>query len=233
MAPPAPTVYAPGLGSLNALGDDFLSLTVSDATFRGPATLLILRSYPSVDYTPVIDMINSFNAPLVVGVFDSLNPTSLALLTSAYAALGRFYDSARTRSPRLPTSANTDVPVTFGGPIICAASSAPGLFDTKALAWDIAGTLSRTSQNHPYLCGMQAVSGFSGNNLRPPIYELGLGDAAIASDCVTLEKKWRGEAVVTVSQYETLLAAAALRPGLARLVNAALVPYIVLADPVP
>ena len=101
------------------------------------------------------------------------------------------------------------------------------------MAWDIAGTLSRTSQNHPYLCGMQAVSGFSGNNLRPPIYELGLGDAAIASDCVTLEKKWRGEAVVTVSQYETLLAAAALRPGLARLVNAALVPYIVLADPVP
>ena len=80
---------------------------------------------------------------------------------------------------------------------------------------------------------MQAVSGFSGNDLKPPIYALGVGDAAIAADAVTLAKKWRGEAVVTVSQYETLLAAAVARPGLARLINATLVPYIVLADPVP
>jgi hypothetical protein len=233
MAPPAPTIYAPGLGSLNANGDIFLSRATTEVTFRGPATVLMVRTYPSVDYTPVVDLINSFNAPLVLAVFDSMNGTSLALLNAAYAALGRFYDSAKTRTPRLPTSANIDVPVVFGGPFICCAETSMGLTDAKGLAWDIAITYSRTSQNHPYLCGMQAVSTFSGNNLSPPVYALGTGDAAIASDAVTLGKKWRGEAVVTVSQYETLLAAAALRPGLARLVNAALVPYIVLADPVP
>lgn len=231
--PPTPTFYAPGLGTLNANGDIFLSLATTEATFRGPATVLMVRAFPSIDYTPIVELIDSFNAPLLIAVYDSLDNSSVALLRSAYASLGRFYDSAKSRTPRLPTSANTDIPVVFGGPWICAAPTAPGLADTLNLAWDIAITYSRTSQNHPYLCGMQAVSTFSGNNLSPPVYALGVGDAAIASDAVTLGKKWRGEAVVTVSQYETLLAAAVARPGLARLINAALVPYIVLADPVP
>ena len=233
MAPPAPTPYAPGLGSLNALGDDFLSLTVTQATFRGPAITLVVTSLLGLDYTPIIDFANSFNAPLVVFIADSSDPTAIALLQSAYAALGKFYDSAKTRTPRLPTSAHTDVPVIFGGPFICIATDASDLTDATDIAWFLASAYSRTSQNHPYLCGMQAVSGFSGNDLKPPIYALGVGDAAIAADAVTLAKKWRGEAVVTVSQYETLLAAAVARPGLARLINAALVPYIVLADPVP
>ena len=233
MTPPAPTPYAPGLGSLNALGDDFLSLTVTRATFRGPAITLVVTSLLGLDYTPIIDFANSFNAPLVVFIADSSDPTAITLLQSAYAALGKFYDSAKTRTPRLPTSAHTDVPVIFGGPFICIATDASDLTDATDIAWFLASAYSRTSQNHPYLCGMQAVSGFSGNDLKPPIYALGVGDAAIAADAVTLAKKWRGEAVVTVSQYETLLAAAVARPGLARLVNAALVPYIVLADPVP
>ena len=233
MTPPAPAPYAPGLGSLNALGDDFLSLTVTQATFRGPAITLVVTSLLGLDYTPIIDFANSFNAPLVVFIADSSDPTAITLLQSAYAALGKFYDSAKTRTPRLPTSAHTDVPVIFGGPFICIATDASDLTDATDIAWFLASAYSRTSQNHPYLCGMQAVSGFSGNDLKPPIYALGVGDAAIAADAVTLAKKWRGEAVVTVSQYETLLAAAVARPGLARLVNAALVPYIVLADPVP
>lgn len=233
MAPPAPTPYAPGLGSLNALGDDFLSLTVTEATFRGPAITLVVSSILGLDYSPIIDFADSFNAPLVIFIADSSDPTAIALLQQAYAALDKFYDSAKSRTPRLPTSANTDVPVIFGGPFICAGLTAPSLTDAVDIAWTLASAYSRTSQNHPYLCGMQAVSGFSGNNLKPPVYALGVGNDAIASDCITLGKKWRGEAVVTVSQYETLLAAAVARPGLARLINAALVPYIVLADPVP
>lgn len=233
MAPPDPTLYAPGLGSLNALGDDFLSLTVTQATFRGPAITLVVTSLLGLDYTPVIDFANSFNAPLVVFIAADSDPTAIALLQSAYAALGTFYDSAKTRTPRLPTSAYTDIPVIFGGPFICIATDTSDLTDATDIAWFLASAYSRTSQNHPYLCGMQAVSGFSGNDLKPPIYALGVGDAAIAADAVTLAKKWRGEAVVTVSQYETLLAAAVARPGLARLINATLVPYIVLADPVP
>ena len=233
MAPPAPTPYAPGLGSLNALGDDFLSLTVTQATFRGPAITLVVTSLLGLDYTPIIDFANSFSAPLVVFIADSSDPTAITLLQSAYAALGKFYDSAKTRTPRLPTSAHTDVPVIFGGPFICIATDASDLTDATDIAWFLASAYSRTSQNHPYLCGMQAVSTFSGNDLKPPIYALGVGDAAIAADAVTLAKKWRGEAVVTVSQYETLLTASVARPGLARLINAALVPYIVLADPVP
>lgn len=229
----APVFYSTGLWSLNSLGDDFLSYTVTSTTFRGPAMVLVIEQL-NFDYTLIVDFAAQWNAPLVLVRGSTINGASVLWLRGAYAAIGKFYDSARTRQPRRPTSPSTDVPAVFGGPYIIAGSTQGDVDVAAPHAWDLAITYSRTSQNHPYGAGMQAVSVFDNatNNLSPPVYKLSPGDVAIASDLKTLTKKWQGDAVVTVAQYQALMAAAVARPGLASKINASLIPYVLLAQPV-
>lgn len=231
MAPPV--AYAAGVFSLNALGDDFLSYTVTQTTFRGPAAVLVVDAF-DFDYEIVVDFIAQFNAPLVGVAQNSIDSAGRAYLRGAYDMLGRFYDSARSRKPRLPTSLTTDIPVVYGGPFFAAGLSNSDVNIAAVRAWELAITYTRTTQNHPYGLGMQAVSVFStsNDNLSPPVYQLTPGDVGIASDLKTLTKKWLAEAVPTVTQYESLYAAAVARPGLGAKINPVLIPQVLLAEPI-
>lgn len=231
MALPVP--YANGLFSLNSLGDDFLSYTITTTTFRGPAAVLVIDEL-TFDYTLVVDFIAQFNGPLVMVRQGVIDAAGVAYLRAAYDQIGRFYDSARARKPRLPTSAMSDIQVVFGGPFIAAGRIDADVDAAAIKAWALATTYSRTTQNQAFGVGMQAVSTFStsNDNLSPPVYKLTAGNAGIASDLKALTKKWQGDAVGSISQYQALTSAAVARPGLASKVNAVLIPQVLLAQPV-
>lgn len=211
------TNFAPGLWSANALGAAFLSSTVTPATFRGMPIVGVCRDQTfagtSASYAPLqalVDFAAVYNAPLVV--FDSVSSfdppnSAYVFLRTACDNVGRFFDSAQSRKPRV-VQPGFDFPVVMSGPWISVSATPSAITDGEAFAWQYAQLFARTSQYHPYRVGMTAVSAFSTNNyyMSPPIYTIGPGYAA---DFKQLDKKWSGQAVVSAQQCTDLLTAQA------------------------
>lgn len=227
--PATVTRFGVNLFSLNSLGDVWLDRRVTTANFRGPPIVIINTVIDGAD--PDIEAAVAFaaiwDAPLLA--FDlSVVVGSWALPTLVSACLegGKLFVSNRYQTFDLPYG-NVPLPLPICGPWIA--------FDQASAidAWEAlrVTSIARTGQNHPYVCGMQGVSHFSDSGeSRTPLYRI--GDADIPGDLAKLRRKWDGSAVPTVSQYETLGAAAAMRPGLARLCNPALLPELVVVAPV-
>ena len=224
--------YGANLYALNSLGEQWLNQTVTLATFRGPPIVLVTTTMSDTDpdILAVIDFANYWNGPIVG--FDravTVGFWNLAALQNAGLAASKFFTMARMSPFALPIG-NSTVSYPITGPWISIETGGPA---TTVDAWDAieAGGFIRTTQNHPYGCGMQAVSVFDANTNGPPLYGVGLLLDLIES-LTRLQKKWAGASVPTVSQYQALSLAAAIRPGLARLCNAALLPELVVAEPV-
>jgi hypothetical protein len=224
--------YGANLYALNSLGEQWLNQTVTLATFRGPPIVLVttIMSDTDSDILAVIDFANYWNGPIVG--FDRAVPIgswSLTELRNAGLAASKFFTMAHTSPFALPIGSSTvQYPIT--GPWLSLETGGPA---TSVDAWDaiVAGEFIRTTQNHPYGCGMQAVSVFTESTNGPPLYGIGLF-LDVFEGLTRLQKKWAGESVPTVSQYQALGLAAAIRPGLARLCNAALLPELIVVEPV-
>ncbi len=226
------TRYGVNLFSLNSLGDDWLGHRVTTANFRGPPIVLVSTVVDGAD--PDIEAVVAFaalwNAPLIA--FDrSVGFGSWALSTLASACIdgGKLFVSNHFQTFDLPIGILSTRTLPICGPWIALETGGPA---TTIDAWAALATnnFSRTGQNHPYACGLQGVSHFNAYIDAPPLYRVGLTD--VAGDLARLRKKWEGSAVPTVAQYEAIIAAAAIRPGLARLCNPAMLPELVVIAPV-
>ena len=223
------TRYGVNLFSLNSLGNIWLDRTVTTANFRGPPIVVVNTTVDGAD--PDIEAAVAFaavwNAPILA--FDRsvvVGSWALPTLVSACLEGGKMFVSNRVQTFNLPFG-NIPLPLPICGPWI-AFNQASAIDAWEALR---VTSIARTGQNHPYVCGLQGVTNFSdGGELRPPLYRI--GDSDIPGDLARLRKKWDGSAIPSVAQYEALSAAAALRPGLARLCNPALLPELVLTAPV-
>lgn len=225
------TPFPGGLFSANARGLDFLNHAVTASNFRGPPVGVCYGAPEGIVHIDdVVAFVDSFDAPCVV--FDTTaGTTAFNYFKAACNAVGYLYKSNRSGSPVIVAETTGPTAVIMGGPFLGVGTTAPYRDLGVALAWTAAASgMSRTTQNHPYLLGMQGVSSFAtdGSNLSPPVYAVG---PDIALDLDTLKKKWLGRAVTTTSQYQLLLDASVSRPGLAALCNACLIPYLVVEDP--
>ena len=226
------TQYGTNLYALNALGEAWLSQTVTLATFRGPPMVLVDTVISDTDPNTLalIDFAAFWNAPLV-GFDRSVTVPSWALsvLESAGLAAAKFFTASHILPFALPIG-NVATAHPLCGPWIASEVGGPA---TTIDAWEALGasSLIRTTQNHPYGCGMQAVSHFTATTNAPPLYGIGLALDTIET-LTRMQKKWSGDSVTTVAQYQALAVAAAIRPGLARLCNPALLPELVIAEPV-
>lgn len=227
--PATVTRYGVNLFSLNALGNIWMDRTVTTANFRGPPIVLVSTIVDGAD--PDIEAAVAFaaiwNAPLLA--FDRsvvVGSWALSTLVSACLEGGKLFVSNRYQTFNLPFG-NIQLPLPICGPWI-ALDQASAIDAWEALR---VTSIARTGQNHPYVCGMQGVSHFSGGGeLRPPLYNI--GDSDVSGDLARLRKKWDGSAVPTAAQYEALNAMNLIRPGLARLCNPALLPELALIAPV-
>lgn len=226
------TTYAPGLYAANALAVAFLNRTVNQTNFRGLPIVGVFRGagalQPSDEgLVALVDFAAAFNAPLVV-MDDSASTQATDYLFASAQACAKLFDTAKTKQPVFVDNGISS-PVVFSGPFIAVGTSDPNRTSSVAFAWTTATAYSRTSEYQPYGAGMMAVSWFTtAGNLGPPVFVVGSG---VEADLLQLKKRWQGDAVTSTSQYQAVQDAAVARPGLARLCNAALVPYIVLTIP--
>ena len=224
--------YGTNLFALNSLGEIWLNRAVTVANFRGPPLVLVNTNLFDTDpeVLAVIDFANYWNAPIVG--FDrsvGFGAWAISTLRSACFDAERFFTMPLTGTFSLPVgNSTTHKPIT--GPWVSIESGGPA---TSVDAWDaiVAGDFIRTTQRHPYGCGMQGVSVFTDNMSAPPLYGIGLGLDTITA-LARMVKKWSGDSVATVAQHQALAAAASLRPGLARLCNPALLPELILVEPI-
>lgn len=224
------TPFPGGLFSANVRGLDFLNHNVTATNFRGPPIAACYGAPEGIILIDdVVDFADSFDAPLVV-FDDTAGATAFNYYRAALAAVGYLYKSNHRGSPVFVSQTTPPTTIIYGGPFLGLGTTTPYRDLSVFLAWSaLAVGMSRTTQNHPYLLGMQGVSNFTTDgNLSPPVYQIG---DDVVLDLKTLRKKWLGQATTTTSQYQAVLDAAVSRPGLAALTNSALVPYIVLEDP--
>lgn len=232
--------YGVNLYAMNALGQTWMQNLVTLGTFRGPPLVLvnpIINDPTDAALVAVADFADYWNAPLV-GFDTTVTTPNWAWMTlyNACLANAKFFTMPKMGTfghPYAPPNDKTDL--AFTGPWI--ALEASGNQTTKD-AWAVLNTapFNRTYQNHPYRCGMQGVSYFfqtsyGGIFSNAPLYGIA-SDGNVVGALSRLTKKWEADATPTVSQYEALYLAAALRPGLARLCNPALLPELVIATPV-
>lgn len=225
--PVTKTRYGANLFSLNALGNIWLDQTVTTTNFRGPPIVLVNTTIDETDpaIQAAVDFAAIWNAPLVA--FDrsvSYNSWALSTLASACVQGGKICNMTRHRKFDLPVGTVTKT-LAISGPWIVFELGGPPVDAWTALSTN---NFARTGQNHPYVCGMQGVSHFVDGVFAPPLYRIGF-DVITGLD--RLKKKWDGSAIASVSQYADLAVAAAIRPGLARLCNPALLPELVVVPP--
>lgn len=230
------TEFGQGIYSGNAAGHTFLSKLTTAANFTGPPLVAVLKGVDlagdPTDPTALllVDFADGFGGPLVF--FDVHDPEvqAYAILSAAVFSYAYIFDTAQARTPVFSGRNGHPQVLEPLGPLIAAGTTQDDVDDGVAQAWATAGQYNRISQYHPYGAGMQAVSIFDGQGeLCPPVYRAGPG--SVSGDLTKLGKIWRGQAVTTRAQYAAVLAAAVARPGLARLVNAALVPFVQLTTP--
>jgi len=222
------TEFLPGLYSGNDAGFDVLSHAVTAANFKGPPLVVAYGTTEDrfVNESEVDDFAAAFRAPLVI-ITDEIDGTGRAAYVAACAAMGPLYKSNRAGSPVFVSNTTPQTPAVMGGPLLALGTTGPNIDSSVAVAWLVAELTSRTTQNHPYLLGMQGVSAFTADgNLSPPVYRIG---PDIVDDLQQVQQKWQGKTVTTTAQYQALLTASVSRPGLAALCNASLVPFLVLS----
>lgn len=223
--------YGANLYALNALGEAFVDQTVKLTNFRGPPIVGVVTTFDPTDpdMVALVDFAAFWQAPLVC--FDRSIPVSsweTARLLEACRFNSKFSVSNHFQKFDLPIN-RTTLTMPLCGPWVAIETGGPA---TTIDAWEALGHgFARTGQNHPYVCGMQGVSLFDAFVNAPPLYAVGLVESVVTA-LARLKKKWSGDAVPSVSQYQALGLASSLRPGLARLCNPALIPELVLAQPV-
>lgn len=229
--------YGVNLYSMNALGEQWMDQTVTASTFRGPPIVLVnsvINDPLRPDVIAVADFADYWNVPLIG--FDTTVVASswaTAILRNACLAATKFFTMPRIGPFPPLTTATLTASLAFTGPWISIETLGNG---TSIDAWNTLAYLSftRTYQNHPYRCGMQGVSQYVITNYgvigAPPLYAIA-SDGNVVGALSRLRKKWDGDAIPSVSQFEALMVADGVRLGLGRLCNPALIPELVLMAP--
>lgn len=229
--------YGVNLYSMNALGEQWMDQTVTASTFRGPPIVLvntIINDPLRPDVIAVADFADYWNAPLVGFDTTVIAPSwATATLRTACLAAAKFFTMPRIGPFIYSTTMTLITSLAFTGPWISIETLGNG---TSIDAWNTLASLgfARTYQNHPYKCGMQGVSQYVitdyGVISAPPLYAIA-SDGNVVGALSRLRKKWDGDAIPSVSQFEALMTVAGVRLGLGRLCNPALIPELVLTTP--
>lgn len=247
MASPPITItsYAPGLYAANSLADTFLSSTVTPANFRGDPLVGVFRGdgiFSSGNYDAnllaLYNFVLPFNGPLVVidDDFDALDSSSSAYLRSCFEATSKLFSSDQATQPRV-VSNTASTPTVLAGIFMGIGRSSTPQLDSIKLAWTLAASYSRTTQYSPWLSGMQAVSAFTEWDSSPPVYGFKSYEPTLNQDAnranyfTKLSYAWQGSAVTKTEDVAALATVALTRPGIERMVNPTLVPFLVLVDP--